>query len=121
MWGDLRDPFANRLSFARGNRVRAAETNDLRSSQSFRRLAERPAWKNMLKAERFERVEQHDIEVATHATMLKSVIEEQQLCPALTNRLLSRGNAVAILNVWHSWQRLSEFERFVVVLAIRGA
>ena len=103
------------------NRIGAAEADDLCSLQTGEWFAQRAAGKNVFEAERFERVQQNDIQIAAESPVLKSIIQQQQLRVEFTNRLLSRRHAVAVLNMRHVRQRLSKLQRFVVVLAIGGA
>ena len=61
---DCGDPLPNGVALRLRNCIRATEAGDLCSTQTDERLTQRAAGKNVVEAERFQGVEQHDIEIA---------------------------------------------------------
>ena len=88
-------------------------------TQTGERLAQRAAGKHVLEAERFERVEQHDIEIASQPAVLESVIQQQSVADGIPESPLSRSHAIAVLNMRHVRQCMGKLQCFVVVLGRR--
>ncbi len=60
----------------------------------------------MAKAERLERIDQHDIQIAMDAPMLKRIVEQNQLAVEFLDRHLRGCDAIGILHVRHVGQLL---------------
>jgi hypothetical protein len=73
-WGNSRDALSNRISLRLRDGIRAAEANDLRPTQTGKRLTQRAAGENVFEAEGFKGVEEYNIQIAAKAPVLKSII-----------------------------------------------
>ena len=71
----------------------AGEPHDVGAPQSGRRFAQQSAGEQVFVAERLERVEQHDIQIATQATMLEAVVEQYQIRAEFADRSPRCGSA----------------------------
>ena len=65
----------NGVALGRGNRVGAAEADDIGPRQTRERLAERAAGEHVFEAEGLQGVEQHDVEIAGEAAVLEAVVQ----------------------------------------------
>ena len=73
------DLSANRSATLGGNEVGAVEENDVGASETGERFAEEARRENATAAERIQRVEENDVEVALDSAVLKRVVEEQNV------------------------------------------
>jgi hypothetical protein len=71
----------------------------------------------MLEAERFQGVEQYDIQISRQAAMLKAVVEKDQLRFQFFDGDSRAGHAIGVLNVRHVGQFLLQLLGFVVAAA----
>jgi hypothetical protein len=90
----------------------------VRPLQSDERLAQRAARKHMAVAKRLERIEQDNVQVSRQPAMLKTVVENDGVAIEFGNRAFGRGDAIWILYMRHVRERLLQFQRLIVLLAV---
>ena len=56
----------------------------------------------MLVAQWLQGVQEHDIQVAVDAAMLKGIVQHQHLAAVLTDRAAGRDHAIRVLHVRHA-------------------
>ena len=115
------DSVANRAPFGCSNGIGATEDDDMRPVEILDRLAECSTGKDMLEAERLERVEQYDIQIARQPAVLETVVEQHDVRMIFGDRSSCGCHAISILHVRNARQRLGEFQRFVILLTSRSA
>ena len=114
-WEPVVGRVANRLALLGRNGVGPAQANDMGTLQAGERLAQRAAGKHVVETERLERIEQHNVQIASQPAVLEAVVQHDDLASKLANCLLSSRYAIGILHVRHVGKRLLQFERFVIV------
>ena len=82
--------------------------------QPFDRFAERTSREDVLKTEWLQGIQQHDIEIAGDAAMLKGVVEHQHPAAKSVDGSPGGGEPIGILHVRHAGQFPSEFQGFIV-------
>ena len=68
----------------------------------------------MAEAERFQGVQQHDVQVAAEAAVLKTVVQHDRPATERPNGLPGGGHAIRILHVRHVRERQPQFQGLVV-------
>ncbi len=81
--------------------VAARQQHSVGPPQSPHRLAQQAPWQQVAVAPRTGRVDQHQIQVASHAVVLESVVQQQQLTFQLINGGFSGFHTVGPLQVGH--------------------
>src|SRR4051794_32891544 len=79
--------------------VGSAQANSVCAGEAGEWLAECAAGKDVIEAERLERVEENDIEVASEAAVLEAIIEDDHLRIVFTDGIVGRGDPIAVLDV----------------------
>src|SRR3954469_17960954 len=112
--GELRDAPADRIALRHRDRISSAQADHMRSVEARQRLAECSSRENMFETKWLERVEQHNINLARQAAMLKAIIQYENLRSRFGNRPLGGSNAISVLEMWHTGKGQPKLERFVV-------
>src|SRR5262245_18893739 len=105
MRSELRNAVANRIPLGCGDYIGTAKANDVGAAETGDRFAKRAAWKNVVEAERFERIEQNDVETAKQPPMLESIVQDNEFTIKLVRRFIGRGDTVRVLHVWYVRER----------------
>ena len=108
---------ANRTALLRRDQLATREQQHVGAAPACERLAQRAAGKHAAEAEGLERVDEHDVEIARQAAMLKGIVEDDQPATKRLDEAARRRHAVAIEHVRHARQLLGQLERLVVQLA----
>jgi hypothetical protein len=83
------------------------------------RLAKQSSRQQVSITEWFSGIEQNYLQVAMNPTMLKSIVQQEDLHVQLLDRNLRDRNAIRRLKVWHIWE--AEFQFFGLVVNPVGA
>ena len=108
---------ANRSTAFVGNEIGAVEENDVGAAESGERFAKETGREDASAAERIERVEEDDVEIALKLAMLERVVEEENV--DVGTRFDERGGDFGAAGAEEMGRRREperEFARFVVKL-----
>ena len=108
------DFLLQRRTLGRIHGIGAGQPDHLGAGESCERLAQQPARQHMSIAKRFERIDQHDIEIPVDPAVLEGIVEHNRLAPQLADGGPGRGHAIGVLEMRHLGQATLQFECFVI-------
>ncbi len=100
--------------------IGAGEDHHVGPPQPFDRFPQPSPRKHVAEPERLQGIQEHDVQIAAEAAMLKTVVQHDQVRSEGGNGLPCGGHAVGVLQVRHVGERLLQFAGLVVGLARRG-
>jgi hypothetical protein len=109
------------FSLGGGDRIGAAQADNVGTLQTSKRFAQCAAREDVFETERLQGVEEYDVQVACESTVLETVIENEEIWMELFDCPPRRRNSVAILDMRHIRQGLRQLAGFVVLFTACGA
>jgi hypothetical protein len=119
--GPRRNLVVNLLADFRTDSVGAGQDNDIRTAQSGDRFTQQTSRQQVSIAERLERIDQYQIQIAVDTPMLKGVVQKDQLRIEFFDSGFGRFDSIGILHMWYVGEFLLQLERFVVARSGLGA
>ena len=95
-------------------KVSPGEYDCLSAAESAKRLSEHSPRKDVIKAERFQGIQEYDVQIPSDAAVLKCVVQHNHLAIELLDRHLRGLDPVRVLDVRHVGQTLFQFEGLVI-------
>jgi hypothetical protein len=102
------------IQFSGRDLIRPREDQMAGAGQSGEWLAQRTAWEKGIPFRRSCGIDQHDVEVAVKAAVLKAVVEQKELAFQLMDGAFRGGNAIGILEMRHIWEAFLQQQSLVV-------
>jgi len=115
------DSGANGGSLVGIDHVGSGEDHGVGAAQSGEGFSQRAAGKDVFEAERFEGVDENDVEIAVDATMLEGIVEEDHLAAEFFDGDGRGADSIGVLQVGNVGQLVFEFNGFVVAASGFGA
>jgi len=105
---------ADFVAVGRADGIGPREAHDVCSRQPLHGFSQQASRQKAAVAERLERIEQHDIEIAGQPPVLKGVVQQQHLVGVLPQCLFGSCDAIGVLQMRYVRKLRSQFQRLVI-------